>query len=88
MKAVVQVDNSPDPDNIFVCVTNDHIFCAEVDGHEKVCSRRLGLQATPRRLLFYRPLDVFLVACSRTEFEPCTLRIIDPITYAMVTPVE
>lgn len=47
-------------------VTNNQIFFADVGESEKVCVRRLRLYETPRRVLFYKTLDVLIVACSRT----------------------
>lgn len=64
--AFTQIDNSPDPENIVIGVTNDQIFFADVGESEKVCVRRLRLHETPRRVLFYAPLNILIVACSRT----------------------
>lgn len=64
--AFTQIDNSPDPANIVIGVTKDQIFFADVGESEKVCVRRLRLHETPRRVLFYAPLNILIVACSRT----------------------
>ncbi|PWW76412.1 hypothetical protein C7212DRAFT_187232 [Tuber magnatum] len=94
--AFAQIDTSPDPENIVVGVTKDQIFFADVGESEKVCVRRLRLYETPRRLLFYKPLNILIVACSRTASDDprvesekhipgkrksfCSLRFIDPRT--------
>lgn len=78
-----------------MCVTNDQIFCAEVGESGKICGRRLKLYETPRRLLFYEPLGVFIVACSKTVGRDsngsdgdrksfCSLKVIDPKTCVVV----
>ncbi|RPB10620.1 hypothetical protein P167DRAFT_490675 [Morchella conica CCBAS932] len=92
--------NSLDSENIVIGMTKDQIFYADVGESEKVCVRRLRLNETPRKLLFYKPLNVLIVACSRTASDDprveserhipgrrrsfCSLRFIDPRT--SVTP--
>lgn len=77
-------------------MTKDQIFYADVGESEKVCVRRLRLNETPRKLLFYKPLNVLIVACSRTASDDprveserhipgkrrsfCSLRFLDPRT--------
>ncbi|KAI5781468.1 mono-functional DNA-alkylating methyl methanesulfonate N-term-domain-containing protein [Geopyxis carbonaria] len=88
IQAITQIDNSPDPENIIVCATKDQIIYADVDRSENMCGRRLKLNETPRRVLFYRPLNVLIVACSRRadttagqkKTSLCTLKFIDPKT--------
>lgn len=98
--AFTQIDNSPDSENIVIGMTKDQIFYADVGESEKVCVRRLRLHETPRRVLFYAPLNILIVACSRTASgDPpvenerhipgrrksyCSLRFIDPRT--LVSP--
>lgn len=95
--AFTQIDNSPDPENIVIGVTKDQIFFADVGESEKVCVRRLRLRETPRRVLFYAPLNILIVACSRTASDDprvenekhvpgkrkslCSLKFIDPRTF-------
>lgn len=74
IQALVQVDNSPDPENIIVCATSDQIFYADVGQSERLCGRRLRLYETPRRLLLHNSLNVFIVACSRTVQEEVSRR--------------
>lgn len=88
--------NSPDSENIVIGMTKEQIFYADVGESEKVCVRRLRLNETPRKLLFYKPLNVLVVACSRTASDDprvesekhipgkrksfCSLRFVDPRT--------
>jgi hypothetical protein len=90
IKTVVQVDNSPEPDNTIICVTKDQIFYADVSHNGRVFGRRLTLGETPRKLLLYKPLGVLVVACTKAGLinasgteqrqQFCTLKIIDPKT--------
>ncbi|KAF8544951.1 mono-functional DNA-alkylating methyl methanesulfonate N-term-domain-containing protein, partial [Trichophaea hybrida] len=91
IQSIVQVNSPIDGNNTLVCVTNDQIFCADVGENCKICARRLKLYETPRRLLFYEPLGMFIVACVKTVGRDstgldgdrksfCSLKIIDPKT--------
>ncbi|KAF8423084.1 mono-functional DNA-alkylating methyl methanesulfonate N-term-domain-containing protein [Tirmania nivea] len=63
--AVSQVDYFPSPEAYIICATKDQIFMAEIGHSENVCVRRLPLSETPRRLIYYKPLNIFIVAISK-----------------------
>jgi hypothetical protein len=77
-------------ENDLVCVANDRIFCAEIGSSGKICGRRLRLNETPRRLLYYEPLGAFIVACVKSAGRDydgnkkffSSLKIVDPKTFA------
>lgn len=88
------MNNPTDEGDVLLCVARNQIFCADVGECGKVCVRRLQLGQTPRRVLFYEPLGVFVVACSKTFLQTsgrseverksrCYLRIIDPKTFGV-----
>lgn len=94
VQAIVQLNNPADEGDILLCVARDQIFCADVGESGKVCVRRLQLGQTPRRVLFYEALGVFVVACSKTFLQTsgksdvdrksyCSLKIIDPKTFGV-----
>ncbi|RPB28968.1 hypothetical protein L211DRAFT_855135 [Terfezia boudieri ATCC MYA-4762] len=65
--AVSQIDYSLSPEAYIVCATKDQIFMAEVGHSENVCVRRLPVFETPRRLIYYKPLNILIVAISKAE---------------------
>lgn len=89
-----------DEENTIVCVANNKIFRADVGQSGKICGRKLRLGETPRRLLYYKPLGIFIVACMkipREEYQRggggelkswCSLKAIDPKTFVTTNPTQ
>jgi len=92
IEAIVQVgDQALGSENTLICFADDQIFCADIGQSGKICGRRLRLNATPRRLLFYERMNCYIVACGRNPnhmevsgnpaTELCTLKVIDARTF-------
>ncbi|KAA8910552.1 mono-functional DNA-alkylating methyl methanesulfonate N-term-domain-containing protein [Sphaerosporella brunnea] len=94
VQAIAQIRSSSEWENVLVCVSNDKIFCADVGRSGKICGRRLRLNETPRRLLFYESLGAFIVACTKSVWSEqgggkksfCSLKLIDPETFIIPAP--
>ena len=61
--AAYQVETAVPSENLLVCVTQDQIFHTAVNQNPKICVRRMHVSGTPRRIMYYRPLNLLLVAC-------------------------
>lgn len=54
-------------ENIIICATSEQILLADVRQSQKICGTRFKLKETPRRVMYYKPLNVFIIGCSRLE---------------------